>query len=488
MKLSELIKNTEVISVKNFKDFEVEELALSSKEIFKSCLFFAVKGNNLNGEDYVLEAISRGAKAIVVDSEIELNVCQIIVNNVYKAVSELAYEFYKPKGKRVKVIGVVGTNGKTTTTHILKSIFDSAGIKSGVIGTLGSSYDGCFVEHSLTTPDAIFLSELLLDMANRNVEYAIMEVSAHAITQKRAGAIKFEALIFTNCTRDHLDYYKTFAEYENTKLSIFDESVARLAIVNGDDLTGRKIINSQKIKTFSYGLDTPCDVFAIDVINSVNGVSFVMNLFDDVCAINYAGAGLFNVYNCLGASTLASVMGISTEIIQEGISLIKGVLGRMEFVESYNGANIFVDYAHTPDGLENTLKALRSISKNRLIVTFGCGGNRDKGKRPQMGEIAGENADFTVITSDNPRFEEPFEIISQIEKGVREKSLKYITIQNRKMAINYALSILTPGDVLVVAGKGAENYQEVMGVKLTFNDKDEIRDSIAKIKLGGEII
>ena len=160
----------------------------------------------------------------------------------------------------------------------------------------------------------------------------------------------------------------------------------------------------------------------------------------------------------------------------------------MEFVESYNGANIFVDYAHTPDGLENTLKALRSITKNRLIVTFGCGGNRDKGKRPQMGKIAGENADFTVITSDNPRFEEPFEIISQIEKGVREKSLKYITIQNRKMAINYALSILTPGDVLVVAGKGAENYQEVMGVKLTFNDKDEIRDSIAKIKLGGEII
>ncbi|MBR6737635.1 MAG: UDP-N-acetylmuramoyl-L-alanyl-D-glutamate--2,6-diaminopimelate ligase [Clostridia bacterium] len=487
MKLSDLIKRVKTVKIKNFCDFEVEELALSSKEIFKQSLFFAVKGNNFNGNDFIYEAVKRGAKAVVTEYESDIPVCQIIVKDVYLAVSSISYEFYKPK-KRVKVIGVVGTNGKTTTTYVIKSVFDKAGIKSGVIGTLGAVYDGCYVEPSLTTPDAISLNETLYNMAERGVEYAIIELSAHAITQKRASAIKFEALVFTNCTRDHLDYYKTFAEYEKTKLSVFTEKNARFAVVNADDNTGKKIINSNKIKTFTYGLNNPSDVFAINVDLSARGVSFVMNLFDDVSSVDYSGAGTFNVYNCLAAATVTSVLGLNAQVINAGISSLTGVAGRMEYVESFRGADVFVDYAHTPDGLLNTLKALREITEKRLIVVFGCGGNRDKGKRPEMGKIAGTYADYTIITSDNPRFEEPYEIISQIESGLRTKTLNYITVQNRKMAINYALNILSSGDVLLVAGKGAEEYQDIMGVKTPFNDKLEVRDSIAKIKFGGEII
>jgi len=271
-------------------------------------------------------------------------------------------------------------------------------------------------------------------------------------------------------------------------MSVFTQNKCEFAVINSDDETGKKIIENNNVKTFTYGLENPSDVFAVNVKSNVNGINFVMNLFDDIVNIKYPSTGRFNVYNCLGASTLASVMGISSRAIRNGLSKLKVVPGRMEFVESFNGANVYIDYAHTPDGLENLLKSLKEVTKNKLILVFGCGGNRDKSKREIMGEIAGKYADFTVITSDNPRYEEPYQIISQIEKGIRKTNLCYITIQNREMAIGYALTKLSSGDTMVVAGKGAEEYQEIMGVKLKFIDKEVIKETIAKLDFSGDLI
>lgn len=488
MRISEVIKNVEIIEKINFFDVEIEDLDSDSREVFSSSLFFAVKGNNLDGNSFVKDAVKRGAVAVVSEEKNDVLVPQIIVKDVKDAMNKMAYNFYKPKHKRVKLIAVVGTNGKTSTTFMIKNVFQEAGINTGVIGTLGAFYNNAYVEPSLTTPDGLCFYKLIMDMANSGVEYVVFELSAHAIVQNRLSKVKFEALVFTNCTHDHLDYFNTFSEYEMVKMSVFTQNNCKFAVVNADDETGKKLILNSKVKTFTYGLENPSDVFAVNIKNTPNNLSFVMNLFDDIVNVKYPSTGRFNVYNLLGASTLASVMGINSKTIKNGLIKLKGVPGRMEFVENYNGANVYIDYAHTPDGLENVLKSLREITRNKLYLVFGCGGNRDKSKRASMGEIAGKYADFTVITSDNPRFEEPYQIISEIESGIRKTNLSYITIQNREMAIGYALTKLKDGDTMVVAGKGAEEYQEIMGVKLKFIDKEIIKETIAKLDFSGDLI
>ncbi len=488
MKLSEIIKNVEIIEKINFLDLDIDCLDNDSREIFSSSLFFAVKGNNADGNLFIKDAIKRGAVAVVSEVKNNVSVPQIIVKDIKDAINIMAYNFFKPKSKRPKFIAVVGTNGKTTTTFMIKNVLEESGINAGVIGTLGAFYNKAYVEPSLTTPDSLCFYKLIMDMANAGVEYVVLELSAHAISQKRLANLKFEGIVFTNCTQDHLDYFKTFSEYEDVKMSVFNKDKCKFAVVNADDETGKKIILNNNVKTFTYGLDNPSDVFAVNIKNSANGINFVMNLFDDIVSIKYPSTGRFNVYNSLGASTLASVMGINSRSIKSGLSKLRVVPGRMELVENFNGANVYIDYAHTPDGLKNLLESLREVTKNRLILVFGCGGNRDKSKREQMGEIAGKFADFTVITSDNPRYEEPYMIISMIEKGIRKTNLSYITIQNREMAIGYALTKVGEGDTLVVAGKGAEEYQEVMGVKTKFVDKQVIKETIAKLDFSGELI
>ena len=401
--------------------------------------------------------------------------------------AKMAYNFYKPKKKRCKLIGVVGTNGKTSTTYILSEILKVAGKKVGVIGTLGITYNNCYIAPQLTTPDSINLAEILMKMSDGGVEFCIMELSAHGIYLKRAEAFTFEELIFTNCTRDHLDYFKTFEEYEKVKMSVFIKKYTKFSILNIDDETGRKIYNNTNTEFLTYGLLNPADSFAIDIDNRYDGMSFTMNILDQISFVETSLFGRFNVYNCLASATAASALGICIEDIERGIYKVATVPGRLEFVEEFKGGYIYVDYAHTPDGLYNTLTALREVTKNRLIVVFGCGGNRDVEKRGIMGEIAGEHADYSIITTDNPRYEEPYKIISQIECGLRSKTLSYITIQNRYMATGYAIEMLKKGDVLVVCGKGAEKYQEVMGVKTHYDDIEAVRDIIAKIKFSGEL-
>ena len=487
MKVEELLNGLNYEGEIDNLSCEISSLTLNSKEVIKGSVFFALNGNKQNGNNYILEALKNGAVLVISDEVCDIkNV--IKVKNIRSVISKLAYKFYKPKKNRVKVIGVVGTNGKTSTTFIIKEILSSVGKNVGVIGTLGIYYNNKFIEPFLTTPDAIYLYETLKNMANDGVEYAIIELSAHAIEQKRAQNIKFEALIFTNCTHDHLDYFKTFNEYKNVKASVFNKNSAKFAVVNADDELGREIIFNEKLPIVSYGVNEPSDVFAVNISLSSTLTKFVINSFDDVGFISTKLLGDFNVSNILSAITTCQLLGVSLKDCVTAVNNLKPISGRLEYIESYNGADIFVDYAHTPDGLKNVLLSLKKICKNKLTVVFGCGGNRDKAKRSEMGKIAGEYADFTVITTDNPRYEEPYSIIREIEKGIREKSLKYITVQNRYMATGYAISKLKEGDVLVICGKGAEKEQEVMGVKLSYNDGLAVRDIIAKLDFGGELI
>ncbi len=484
MKLSKLIKGIETVKTLNFLDHDIQNIFEDSREVTFGSLFFAVKGNNLDGFEYIGEALKNGAKVIVTDREYDANCTQIIVKDVKCAMAQISFRFFEPKNKRVKVIGVVGTNGKTTTTYVIKSIFDSVNIDVGIIGTLGISYKNVFISPELTTPSSITLFKTLMDMSDKGVKYCVMELSAHAIHLNRAKGLKYEALIFTNCTQDHLDYFKDFYEYEKVKMSVFTSENAKFCVVNADDTTGQKIIKNNTLKCYTYGLNNPSDTFCVNVECDIKGSSFVMNIDDELISVDFCLTGNYNVYNCMAASTVCKKLGVKSQDISRGTSMLTGVLGRAEFIEELNGADIFVDYAHTPDGVLNVLKTFKELTDKRLFVVFGCGGNRDSKKRPIMGEVVGKICDFAIITDDNPRYENSMDIITQIETGIKKYTQNYVIIQNRALAIEYAVSNLLRGDVLLVLGKGAEEYQEIMGVKTEFSDKKAILNAIKKIKFG----
>jgi len=367
---------------------------------------------------------------------------------------------------------VLGTNGKTTTSHVIRSIIEKSGAKCGVIGTLGAFYDGKYIEPTLTTPDPIELHKTLFDMYNLGVKTVVMEVSAHAVYLDKVKGMKFEAAVFTNFSQDHLDFFGDMDEYKNAKLKFFKDNQCKYVITNSDDEVGREIIKL-KDNAISYGMENPADVFAIEVNTSEKGSSFVINLFDCVYEVKLKLIGLFNVYNALAAASTTALLGIKPKKVVEGLEGAEVVSGRLERI--FDGEfKIYVDYAHTPDGLEKAINALKPTTKGRIVCLFGCGGNRDEGKRTVMGEISAKNADFTVITSDNPRYEDPMEIISAIEKGVLTVNKKYVAIEDREDAIKYAIDLLKKGDVLLIAGKGSEKYQEVLGIKKLYNDKDTV--------------
>ncbi len=482
MKLSTLLKNIKVKELINYVDFNVENLVEDSRLATLNSLFFAINGNNLDGHSFIAEAVLNGARAIVTTKKCQASVTQIIVEDSKEVMALLCYKFFKPKNKRVKVIGIVGTNGKTTTSYIIKNIFDRCKIKAGVIGTLGIQYNSVYIRPELTTPSSLTLFKTLMEMANNDIEYCVMELSAHAIYLKRALNLYYECLVFTNCTQDHLDFFKSFDEYEAVKTSVFTKNNCKFCVVNADDVTGRKIINQTDAKCFTYALDNPSDTFCVNVECDIKGSSFVMNIDDNILNVDFSLTGKYNVSNCMAGATVCKKLGVNCNDIARAVSSMVGVNGRAEFIEEYSGGDIFIDYAHTPDGIKNVLQTFKELTDNKLIVVFGSGGDRDKTKRSKMGEIAGEYADFTILTDDNPRFEDAFTIITQIEEGLKKKTLNYICIQNRQNAIKHAIGLLRQGDVLLILGKGAEEYQEIMGVKTEFSDKTAIFNAIELLK------
>ncbi len=473
MELGKLIKGLKEKRVIGNAGVDIKELCANSNTVQKGALFICLNGGTFDGHNFIRQAEIYGCVAILCERELDTCLTQVIVPDVRSAMCVIASEFYGNPAKNLKIIAVTGTNGKTTTTHLIKKILDGAGIKCGVIGTLGAFYGNEYIEQNLTTPDPIALYKILYKMAENKVKVVAMEVSAHALYYNKTHGLNFEVGVLTNFTQDHLDFFKSMDEYAKAKLKLFENDKCKFCIVNSDDELGVKILDGNKI--ISYGIYNPSDVFAIDVNCSDKGSKFVLNLFDVIFDVDLKLIGKFNVYNAMAAATASALVGAPTKDIEYGLNVAKTVSGRLEQV--YAGEfNVFVDYAHTPDGLLKSISALKELTNRKVICVFGCGGNRDSEKRAIMGEISGKYADFTVITSDNPRYEEPMDIIFEIEKGVLKATKNYVIVQDRAEAIGYAVNYARRGDIVLIAGKGSEKYQEILGIKHVFNDKDIIKE------------
>ncbi|MDE7400441.1 MAG: UDP-N-acetylmuramoyl-L-alanyl-D-glutamate--2,6-diaminopimelate ligase [Clostridia bacterium] len=478
MRLQELIKDLRCEEVCGNADLEISGLCTDADAVNAGDVFICYKGMNFDSHKEIEKAVTGGAVAIVCEQAPDSDVPYVLVADGRAAMAVLARTFYGYADKKLKLIAVTGTNGKTTTTYMLKSIFDKNQTKTGIIGTLGIAYGGIFISPALTTPDPLFLHSVFADMVKCGVEYVFMEVSAHALYFDKIHGLHFEAGIFTNCTQDHLDFFKDMQSYAECKVKLFENGRCSHAVVNSDDPLGAELAVALP-DCISYGLDNPADTFAIDVTEKIDGSSFVINLSDEIYEINLKMPALHNVYNALAAATCAKLLGVKIDVIAKGLEALEKVDGRLERVANYNGGEVFVDFAHTPDGLEKSLSALKKLCKGNLYCLFGCGGNRDTTKRPLMGEVAAKYSDFVIVTSDNPRYEDPYEIISQIETGVKKSGKKYVAVTDREIAIEYALNLLGQDDILLVAGKGGENYQEIMGIKHSYNDNTVIKKLIS---------
>ena len=466
--------------VENWESTWVKGLSDDSRFVREGDLFFCKKGNNFDTHEFAEDVKKKGAVALVCERELDVALPQIVVDDCREAMGLMAAAFYGYPSKRLKIVGITGTNGKTTTSYMLASILKAAGKSVGVIGTLGIYYGRKSIAPELTTPDPIFLQKTLAEMVQEGMEYAVMEVSAHALFYKKDASIKYAACIFTNFSQDHLDFFHSMEEYSEAKESLFALKKCDVCILNGDDALGRKIGEMREGKALYYGIETPCDAFAIIEREEIGGTEFVLNVCDDLARCKLGMTGVHNVYNALAAAACARILGVSMDKIVRGLAELKGVKGRLEWIASLAGADIFVDFAHTPDGIEKSLLSLKKHTPGRLICLFGCGGNRDQSKRPIMGERVAALADFAILTSDNPRYEDPMDIIVSIEKGYRKHSNKYVIVPDRERAIEYAMEMLGAGDVLLVAGKGGEDYQEIMGIKYQLSDED-----IIKNRMGG---
>ena len=469
MKINELLNGIECEKINFNEEIDINSVAVKDYECKKGSAFFCLNSNSIQLDKYVQNAIKLGASVIISEKIVNnCTVAQVVVNDAREALTIFCKKFYKNPQKKLFKIAVVGTNGKTTVCELIYRILNAFGKKCGKIGTFGVEFAGKKYQTGFTTPDSHILYASLRDMVDNGIEVVCMELSAHAIYYKKAD-FQFDIVVFTNCSPEHLDFFEDYNEYKQVKISAFDRSKAKVAVVNADDVTGKEILCLRNQGVISYGLDDPCDIFAIDFYEDNRGISFLINLFDELYEIKSRYHGKYNVYNMLAVACTCALAGVNTDFIAKYLSLADYIPGRMQKV--CNKIKVYVDYAHTPDGLEKSLASLKKIRGNKkLICLFGCGGNRDRFKRKLMGKISGELADFTVITSDNPRFEDENAIIDEIEKGIREVSHEYISIRDREEAIEYAVQIANVGDYILIAGKGAEEFQERMGVFKPFSD------------------
>ena len=455
-------------------DLEITGLAIDSTKVSPGNLFFCLVGKENDGHTFAADAVARGAAAIVVERRLALDVYQIEVEDSRHALAVAASAFYGNPSKRLKMIGITGTNGKTTTTYIVKSIIEAAGKSCGLIGTNAVEYCDKKTDACLTTPDPIELHSILRDMADAGVEFVVMEVSAHALALKKIDGIMYEVAAFSNFSRDHLDFFGDLESYGKAKKSFFTPEHARSAVVNTDDTLGCEIIRETPLSTVTYGVDNPSDVFGIDLEMSAYGLSYVINMSDSVDKVKFSLTGRFNMYNTLCAAAIAMSLGLSLQTVIDGIRNVKKIDGRFNIINTAK-CNVIIDFAHTDDGIANILRAVREFAPARIITVFGCGGNRDKTKRSVMGKIVSQMSDFCFVTSDNPRFEPPMEIIEQIVSGIKEiGGTNYTPVEDRKLAIRAAMEMANRDDIVLIAGKGAERYNDVMGRRQPYNDEQYV--------------
>ena len=452
---------------------EIHDLTLDSRAAGEGSLFLALHGAREDGADYAKEAAARGAVCVVTEHAAEGVPC-VLVPDAHEAAAKLAARWYGEPAGRMTVVGVTGTNGKTTTTYLLKQLLERClGAKVGLIGTNQNMIGDAVLPAERTTPDALTLQRLLREMADAGCTHVVMEVSSHAISLERIGGIHFDVAAFTNLTEDHLDFHKTMDAYCEAKAELFRR--CRLAVVNADDSYSDRILAAAACPVLTTGVHRPADLRGEDLELLAQGIRFTAVSGEERAAVSLPIPGKFTVYNALTVMGIAKQLGISLTDCAAALKTASGVKGRVEVVPTPGKPySILIDYAHTPDGLENVLSSVKDFCKGRVIAVFGCGGDRDPMKRPIMGHIGVKLSDFAVITSDNPRTEDPMAIIEDILTGVKQEDGEYIVIEDRRAAIRYAMDIGKKDDIIILAGKGHETYQDIGGVKRHLDEREEV--------------
>ncbi len=485
MNLKNILQGIENIKGKGNFDIEIENIESDSRKVTKNGLFFAIKGFAVDGTDYINSAVENGAIAVVIEDEKDIkkiekinDITVALVPDIRKAMAISACNFYDNPSKKLRLVGVTGTKGKTTTTFMVKEILEKQGYKVGLIGTI-ANYIGevCLGDSSRTTPESIELQKLFARMVEEKCQVAVMEVSSQSLKLDRVYGCDFDIGVFTNFSEDHISEHEhpDMEDYFKSKCKLFD--MCKTAFINVDDLYGEKLKKIIPCEFATYGIDNSCNLLAKDITITNSYVDFKVKLTDRNERVKVDIPGRFTVYNALAAISIALKLGCSSENIKEALLEIK-VPGRSELVSNKKGLTIMIDYAHSPESLENILSAVKSYTRGKVISVFGCGGDRDTSKRAIMGEISGRIADYTIITSDNPRTEKPELIVEEIESGMKKTNGKYEVVVDRIEAIKTAINMAGKTDIIVLAGKGHEPYQEINGVKYPFDERKIVNDII----------
>ncbi|MFA4889317.1 MAG: UDP-N-acetylmuramoyl-L-alanyl-D-glutamate--2,6-diaminopimelate ligase [Candidatus Omnitrophota bacterium] len=473
MKIKELVRKLKLRYPAGLADFTVAGVSCNSKTVLEDFIFVAIKGAKNDGSRFIAEAVRNGARLVIAEGPVK-NIPFVEVRDTRKALAELAGEFYAHPSRKIKVIGVTGTNGKTTITYLIEAMLIEAKLPSGVIGTVNYRFKDTVIPAKNTTPGPVEIEALLAQMLQQGLHYCLMEVSSHALDQGRVRGLDFNSAIFTNLTQDHLDYHKNMEHYFQSKALLFKSlRPSALAVINGDCVYAKNLINHTRAKVITYGIENKAQVFARNI-----QFDRVKSEFDLVAPklktrIVTGLIGRHNVYNALAGIAWALQEGIDITFIKEALAKFSCAPGRLEQVRLRKDFSVFVDYAHTDDALKNVIESLRQLTQRKLIVVFGCGGERDKLKRPKMGRVVSEMSDYAIITSDNPRGEDPQEIIRDIQAGIRKQN--YCVIPERLKAIKKSLSIAKAGDIVLVAGKGHENYQIIKDKVIPFDDREAVK-------------
>lgn len=458
---------------------KISGITHDSRKVMPGDIYACIPGFKVDGHDFASAAVKAGAAALLVERFLEIDIPQLKVEDTRKALGFLAADIYGTPSEKLELIGVTGTNGKTTVTHLVEKIARLGGKKTGLIGTLGARIGDQELPGQHTTPESTEIQKLLADMAAAKVELAVMEVSSHALDLGRVNGCIYQAAIFTNLSQDHLDYHKDMQEYLEAKALLFsgmNQAPGQFAVLNADDPSYELIKKSAACQVVTYGVDSPADFKAENLQLTDRGANFEVSFQGVKAQVFYSTPGKFSVYNALAAFAWGVTAGYPLKVVIEALAAMKGVPGRFESIRQGQPFLVIVDYAHTPDGLENVLRTAREITTGRLITVFGCGGDRDRKKRPLMGEVAARLSDYLVVTSDNPRTEDPDKIIEDIMPGIGSADHKIIV--DRHGAINHACSIALPGDTIIIAGKGHEDYQIIGTEKIHFDDREEVQTAL----------
>mgnify|MGYP006274701603 FL=1 len=487
IKLKELITELEADKIVGDLSADLQGIAYDSREVEDDYLFVAISGFETDGHQYIADAVANGAQAVIVEKEVEpLDIPMIKVDDSRTALAKVSAKFYDYPARDLTVVGVTGTNGKTTTTYLIEGILSNLGLETGLVGTIKNKVGHKEESASRTTPESLDLQRMFAAMLADGVTHVVMEVSSHALALDRVLEIDFDRKVFTNLSRDHLDFHENFADYLAAKLKLF-KSNDQPSIINLDDSRAGEISAAIDGEVITYGIKEDANFAAENINVTAKGVEYNLLSADDSLEIDLNLTGRFNVYNSLAAIAAVASLDFPLVKIKEGLEKINGVPGRFELIQEGQNYGVVVDYAHTPDGMENVLKTAHECSERDVIVVFGCGGDRDRKKRPMMGQLGINEADFAVITSDNPRSEVPGDIIAEIEAGIkdleRDVSAEYTIIEDRGAAIKAAVERAQAGDVVLIIGKGHETYQDFGERVIDFDDREEARKAIEQLRI-----